>query len=75
MSEKLQEFIEVPQQFVRDGRQVRLIIFHVVLSEHSLFAVHYTLHQANRKRCAASVRRELPVLIYYQQNSFRFARQ
>jgi hypothetical protein len=53
MSEKLQEFIEVPQQFVRDGRQACLNIFHVAFYENYLFAVHDPLHQANRKRSAA----------------------
>ena len=29
MSDKLKEFIEVPQQFIRDGNQVRLSYFKV----------------------------------------------
>jgi len=44
MSEKFQEFIEVPQQFIRDGRQACLNIFYVVFYEHYLFAVHDSLH-------------------------------
>ena len=74
MSEKFQEFIEVPQQFVRDGRQACLNIFHVVFYKHYLFAVHHALHQAHRKRSAPEMLNYCHVLIYYQQNSFKFAR-
>jgi hypothetical protein len=40
MSEKLQEFIEVPQQFVRDGRQVCL---NTILSMYELICFQFIM--------------------------------
>lgn len=47
MSDKFREFIEIPQQFVRDGNQVcfflSLVYFHCILSVHPI--VPHTLHE------------------------------
>ena len=44
MSDKFREFIEVPQQFIRDGNQVLLSFMSFYLFAHS-YSVPYTLHK------------------------------
>ena len=48
MSEKLREYLEVPQQFVQDGRQVGSLI-PLGITTDLLSLVHDTVHQAVAK--------------------------
>lgn len=45
MSDKVREFIEIPQQFVRDGNQVCYSLPHPIPSNR-LIPVPHTLHEA-----------------------------
>ena len=73
MSDKIREFIEVPQQFIRDGNQVLLSFMSLYPFTHSL-SVPYTLHKTLSEGLA-------PTSLYRRvtkgslQNSYRFARQ
>ena len=50
MSDKVREFVEIPQQFVRDGNQVRHLCSSIWTLLFSLpFTVPYTLHQTFSK--------------------------
>jgi hypothetical protein len=56
MSEKIREFIEVPQQFIRDGNQVCSCIVSALLSllNIAIPSVPYTLHKTFTKGLVAS---------------------
>ena len=48
MSDKIREFIEVPQQFIRDGNQVLPNPFRYLIFAHS-YSVPHTLHKTFTK--------------------------
>lgn len=52
MSDKVREFAEIPQQFIRDGNQVRLYVLFCALAN-VLLLVSYPLYKTLAKRCIA----------------------
>ena len=56
MSDKIREFIEVPQQFIRDGNQVHSYIFSTLASLLTIAvpSVPYALHKTFTKGLVAS---------------------
>lgn len=59
MSEKLKEFTDIPQEFVRDGRQVRVDLPPLTATRpHIPLLVPYALHEAITKRSLINVHAE-----------------
>jgi len=52
MSDKVREFAEIPQQFIRDGNQVRFHVLFCALAN-ALSLVSYSLYKTLAKRCIA----------------------
>ncbi len=50
MSEKLREFAEIPQEFIKDGQQVCVYVLLGQTSPSQSFAVPYTLHKTVTER-------------------------